>query len=102
MIRRPPRSTLFPYTTLFRSRPAEWPAGGDVRHGVRLHRRFDGGGGGGQRETRGWIVAMKTPATHHYFFVLGRAPASRRGGAGGAWPRIYTPLPACAIKAVRP
>src|SRR5690348_17798094 len=25
MIRRPPRSTLFPYTTLFRSRP-RWPA----------------------------------------------------------------------------
>src|SRR5215203_5367836 len=24
MIRRPPRSTLFPYTTLFRSRPAGW------------------------------------------------------------------------------
>src|SRR3712207_7640319 len=29
MIRRPPRSTLFPYTTLFRSR-----AGGGVPHGV--------------------------------------------------------------------
>src|SRR2546422_7274826 len=29
MIRRPPRSTLFPYTTLFRSRPAA-PAG----HGI--------------------------------------------------------------------
>src|SRR3712207_8525467 len=28
MIRRPPRSTLFPYTTLFRSAPA--PAGGGV------------------------------------------------------------------------
>src|SRR2546426_9393472 len=28
MIRRPPRSTLFPYTTLFRSRPARHPAGG--------------------------------------------------------------------------
>src|SRR2546429_1047377 len=26
MIRRPPRSTLFPYTTLFRSEPAEPPA----------------------------------------------------------------------------
>src|SRR5689334_24840498 len=26
MIRRPPRSTLFPYTTLFRSRPAPTPA----------------------------------------------------------------------------
>src|SRR6266436_8527620 len=25
MIRRPPRSTLFPYTTLFRSRPAKFP-----------------------------------------------------------------------------
>src|SRR2546422_2145160 len=24
MIRRPPRSTLFPYTTLFRSLPARW------------------------------------------------------------------------------
>src|SRR2546426_8647419 len=31
MIRRPPRSTLFPYTTLFRS--AEW-----------IHRRGEGGG----------------------------------------------------------
>src|SRR5256885_6128091 len=29
MIRRPPRSTLFPYTTLFRSRPAQ-PARGDL------------------------------------------------------------------------
>src|SRR5258708_15456110 len=27
MIRRPPRSTLFPYTTLFRSRTARGPAG---------------------------------------------------------------------------
>src|SRR5688572_31520029 len=26
MIRRPPRSTLFPYTTLFRSRPASEPS----------------------------------------------------------------------------
>src|SRR2546429_7331653 len=27
MIRRPPRSTLFPYTTLFRSYPPYWSAG---------------------------------------------------------------------------
>src|SRR2546426_8616425 len=26
MIRRPPRSTLFPYTTLFRSSASDWPA----------------------------------------------------------------------------
>src|SRR2546426_6319652 len=32
MIRRPPRSTLFPYTTLFRSRPRLIPALGP-RHG---------------------------------------------------------------------
>src|SRR5712692_11971840 len=47
MIRRPPRSTLFPYTTLFRSRPdplraaalplAE-PRGGDGFHGVPARR----------------------------------------------------------------
>src|SRR3989449_6726589 len=39
MIRRPPRSTLFPYTTLFRSRPFGHPSG----RCSRLH-----GGGGGQ------------------------------------------------------
>src|SRR2546430_12709289 len=37
MIRRPPRSTLFPYTTLFRSRPVRRPA--------RLLRRPPGTGG---------------------------------------------------------
>src|SRR5438034_2685121 len=42
MIRRPPRSTLFPYTTLFRSRPARRDAGAPAcappettAHGVR-------------------------------------------------------------------
>src|SRR3712207_6853638 len=42
MIRRPPRSTLFPYTTLFRSRPAEGavpPARGRVGCGARAHAR---------------------------------------------------------------
>src|SRR3712207_8862735 len=40
MIRRPPRSTLFPYTTLFRSakRVFEWEAGGkfEARSGVEV------------------------------------------------------------------
>src|SRR2546422_6866089 len=36
MIRRPPRSTLFPYTTLFRSRRGQ--AGGAVDCRVRPHR----------------------------------------------------------------
>src|SRR2546430_16978385 len=30
MIRRPPRSTLFPYTTLFRSSPMRWGIENDV------------------------------------------------------------------------
>src|SRR2546422_3315524 len=49
MIRRPPRSTLFPYTTLFRSRAAVRYRGdggrGDGRFGlpeVRRHRRRHG------------------------------------------------------------
>src|SRR5687768_17677753 len=44
MIRPPPRSTLFPYTTLFRSRvaPEQRPLGG--RGGGRQERRDDGGG----------------------------------------------------------
>src|SRR3712207_8584761 len=36
MIRRPPRSTLFPYTTLFRShRGRRGPPAADRRHGLR-------------------------------------------------------------------
>src|SRR6266487_4710214 len=38
MIRRPPRSTLFPYTTLFRS--VEKPASAHHRSGGRLHHEF--------------------------------------------------------------
>src|SRR5258706_8969147 len=34
MIRRPPRSTLFPYTTLFRSQRLQMPPAGDERDGV--------------------------------------------------------------------
>src|SRR2546429_6035207 len=37
MIRRPPRSTLFPYTTLFRSRSARRRNLGAARRGARAH-----------------------------------------------------------------
>src|SRR5436189_2587652 len=40
MIRRPPRSTLFPYTTLFRSVTS--PRNRSVRRGQRVCRGFDG------------------------------------------------------------
>src|SRR3712207_8782279 len=38
MIRRPPRSTLFPYTTLFRSPQREWTPGDVRRRGLAAHR----------------------------------------------------------------
>src|SRR2546422_1317803 len=37
MIRRPPRSTLFPYTTLFRSAPRLTGEGHDAAHPLRDH-----------------------------------------------------------------
>src|SRR2546422_4607689 len=63
MIRRPPRSTLFPYTTLFRSRLARRPAPprardprrGDARRDVRVRRPRRGSGritGGDRKSTR--------------------------------------------------
>src|SRR5437588_6930477 len=39
MIRRPPRSTLFPYTTLFRSRPRGWADRALRRQGARARAR---------------------------------------------------------------
>src|SRR5215813_7800738 len=41
MIRRPPRSTLFPYTTLFRSRPRRRPRRHRRRHRARPARGRD-------------------------------------------------------------
>src|SRR5690349_23238489 len=53
MIRRPPRSTLFPYTTLFRSDEAH-PAtpGADAAAGPRGRRAGSGCPGGGQGQAR--------------------------------------------------
>src|SRR3712207_6939306 len=49
MIRRPPRSTLFPYTTLFRSRE-EHARGLLVGHLRRAHRERHGQGRGDEHE----------------------------------------------------
>src|SRR3712207_7320619 len=48
MIRRPPRSTLFPYTTLFRSCARADPA--QRRHGQRRGEQRESGSGASQRE----------------------------------------------------
>src|SRR5689334_24810668 len=57
MIRRPPRSTLFPYTTLFRSRPLErrsrlvLRAPGGLERAPAASRRGDRPGRGGDRKS---------------------------------------------------
>jgi len=48
MIRRPPRSTLFPYTTLFRSLSLK-----ELAHAVAPPPEVDDGRGGGRKGKRG-------------------------------------------------
>src|SRR3712207_8983625 len=62
MIRRPPRSTLFPYTTLFRSRT------GDT-----YHHRFWG-------QTIRWAASDKPLVTGNEFVRFGTPQASYAGG----------------------
>src|SRR3712207_8490147 len=52
MIRRPPRSTLFPYTTLFRSKPPGRDAAEDALEPRLRHRLVLRGVGGHGREQR--------------------------------------------------
>src|SRR2546426_5398607 len=60
MIRRPPRSTLFPYTTLFRSR-----RGSDADHRESVARRGQAGSGGRGRARRSrWLVGRRRSEEH--------------------------------------
>src|SRR3712207_7954314 len=69
MIRRPPRSTLFPYTTLFRS----WRGGGRPRspnlhaptaRGVRVSCRMRGGARRGGRRRGSGLIASRRSEEH--------------------------------------
>src|SRR5256885_16975848 len=87
MIRRPPRSTLFPYTTLFRSeveavRGAE-VVGGQPQAGDVLGRAAFGGelrGGPGDRE----VVVADVPQVRQRHLPQPRAPRVRRRVGRGA------------------
>src|SRR3712207_8993301 len=58
MIRRPPRSTLFPYTTLFRSAGrGRVRRAGAGRGPVPERRRVDGAYSGGDLPAAGWAAA---------------------------------------------
>src|SRR2546430_12565871 len=62
MIRRPPRSTLFPYTTLFRSAADLSTLGAKVVGGIVIPGiacRSDGEEGGSRREEENWLLASR-------------------------------------------
>src|SRR2546426_8937823 len=62
MIRRPPRSTLFPYTTLFRSRlGAPRRPNGVGRGCARRERRGGGGTGRGRQKTGEDTAELQSP-----------------------------------------
>src|SRR2546425_10092363 len=104
MIRRPPRSTLFPYTTLFRSRSApgrnSWPSRPPERTApaskssspTPKHAADGGGRGGGAARPRG--------SRAHGPSRLGSTPTHevriRRGGDGAGPPHPPPPPPAAA------
>src|SRR2546427_7725556 len=79
MIRRPPRSTLFPYTTLFRSRAAARAA----RTGVALVSRA----GGGDRRGARAALDRAVRRGHHLPDRRGAFSAAPfpPGGGGGGW-----------------
>src|SRR5258707_6058027 len=64
MIRRPPRSTLFPYTTLFRSRFASMAAGPAAAEGVLADAHA--GGNRGSRAGRPHALAPSPPGGHRF------------------------------------
>src|SRR3712207_8343280 len=59
MIRRPPRSTLFPYTTLFRSRRRRWRPAASEGGGTCPVRRTAGSNTGAER-----LVALRDDDGH--------------------------------------
>src|SRR3989442_2014258 len=79
MIRRPPRSTLFPYTTLFRSRElAQRVALADGAIGRLL---ADGAGRArGAEAAERFLAAVEAGPVRRYEVALGLQPVQARGG----------------------
>src|SRR3712207_9287847 len=76
MIRRPPRSTLFPYTTLFRSKPAGAGTGIGLSFCHAVVTAHDGAIEAGERPGGGALFTVRLPATEAV------APAAHATAAG--------------------
>src|SRR2546426_9341514 len=80
MIRRPPRSTLFPYTTLFRSRVAATVHAPPPPAGHRGHGPHDARGPAGTAARRG-EPRRPGPREHRVAQRIPRVGRTRRGAA---------------------
>src|SRR6201989_3562442 len=95
MIRRPPRSTLFPYTTLFRSRAARWGTGRPHRRPFSKSKPASAGASPDRKSTRlnsshrcisYAVLCLKKIPSHLPGGVLERPDDARRLGAlPGYW-----------------
>src|SRR3712207_884434 len=83
MIRRPPRSTLFPYTTLFRSDTAQNGLRNRLQHGTELahHRKDDGRSGSHTDDSRACYLGDRHGTGHLRIGSFGRTTQERRGQA---------------------
>src|SRR3989449_11159483 len=86
MIRRPPRSTLFPYTTLFRSRRAVCE---EARGGARVTARGDLSGGVGRGAAHGDAGGGGGPHKEPRLRRGDEARADAGGGAGSLSRRAF-------------
>src|SRR5256886_13810812 len=94
MIRRPPRSTLFPYTTLFRSPAHHGLLATAVSRGLHPARRAGGDGGRGatQAYQEGHPAARRDPpAPAAVLLVAGARPNARAPGRERAHQPPITP-----------
>src|SRR2546430_16156113 len=91
MIRRPPRSTLFPYTTLFRSVPPDASAGrpfhGRGRAGDAARRRLP------RRHAVARLALQPSPARGHQFLLRVEARRAEGNGPAGGPPTALSPTP---------
>src|SRR5438876_3709320 len=78
MIRRPPRSTLFPYTTLFRSRAGDLPGAGKPRRAHRGRRTGDGDRGGVALDRKSTRLNSSHPSISYAVFCLKKKNNKKR------------------------
>src|SRR3712207_7396880 len=99
MIRRPPRSTLFPYTTLFRSHRVflqEPPAGGGLARveddGAGARDLGDEAGGQDRKSTR--LNSSHANISYAVFCLKKKLPSSTPSS-------FQSPAPSCSVLALR-